>query len=588
MNKKHIFIVSFFLVLTLLGGQFTYAKEGKKSTNSTSTSSFSQAVSHAIKTGISSIEGLFGSRKGVSLKMGARYLDQIFDAEEIVVTSNIEYGSAINKAGDTEALMLDVYTPPASDAETSRPLAIIIHGGGFSGGDKNSEKIVEWSKEWFAERGYVAASINYRLRNGEENIAMKESMSDAQAAVKYMRAHADEYGIDPNKIITMGASAGAITSLMVGASSEISPEMLEASYEQVKANFSNEGEAQWVCMAVSTSGAIDDGYRAKHLDEFDSPSVDFHGELDTTVPYPDAVQTIEAMQGLGIFAELYSYPDKAHGVDQKDVEEKIFPILYEHVVEGDCPASNMSVSPIDVEDETEEEEDNSSGGGNTSSSGGGGSSGGSKNTPSDIVLPPAPIENPTQALVLSGGSCSPYLSGFVQYGDPRNTTEDMKKLELFLNTQGETLAVDGFYGPLDREAVNRFQLKHASTVLTVWGLTEPTGGVYRTTYRQINEMMCPTFVPPTCPAFTEINSVVNNTNTAEVYHAKLILKSLGYDVGLVNSVFDAPLQNALIAFQQTFHEIMLDPLGLTTSYGNKGTLTNKVFNELVGCTASAL
>ncbi len=553
-----------------------FAQETRQTEDTTS--SFSQVFTHAVKSGIENVKNFLshGGRGKSAEKLGGRYLDRIYEPEDIVITSDIIYGSAPNKTGEVVELGFDLYTPPLSDTETLRPLVVIIHGGGFSGGDKASEKMIEWSQSWFAERGYVAASINYRLRNGEENIATKEAMSDAQAAVRFIRAHATEYGIDPNKIFTMGASAGAITSLMVGVSSEIAPLVLEEKYPQVKANFSNPDEPSWVCMAVSTSGAIDDGYRNKYLDEFDSPSVDFHGELDTTVPFDEAVETIEDMQALGIFAELYSYPDKAHGVDQDDVEEKIFPIFYEHVVSGECPAENMIVPEIEIDiDEPEVDVDDPP-------SNGGGGGGGSKNTPSNIVLP-AIIEPVLAVPTPSAAACTPYLSGFVQYGDSRNNPEDVKKLEQFLNMQGETLVVDGVYGPLDRDAVNRFQIKYASDVLSVWGLSAPTGGVYRTTWRKINELSCPTFTPTACPAFTEINSIVNNTTTPEVYNTKLILKSLGYEVGPLTQTFDVPLKNALIAFQQTFHEIMPDPWGLTVSYGNKGALTNKLFNELVGC-----
>jgi acetyl esterase/lipase len=113
-------------------------------------------------------------------------------------------------------LMMDVYYPVA-DTLTQRPLLMLIHGGAFFNGDKDSEAFVKWSKH-FASMGYVVANINYRIGfipvakcNVER--AGYRAVQDAYAAMCYMINHGDDYHIDPNMLFVGGSSAGGITAL---------------------------------------------------------------------------------------------------------------------------------------------------------------------------------------------------------------------------------------------------------------------------------------------------------------------------------------------------------------------------------------
>lgn len=84
-----------------------------------------------------------------------------------------------------------------------------------------------------------------------------------------------------------------------------------------------------------------------------------------------------------------------------------------------------------------------------------------------------------------------YLQSYIKYG-ANNNIEEVKKLQTFLNeNEGESIPVTGFYGNITKEAVNRFQLKYKEDVLTPWGITEPTGYVYKTTQRKINMIKSP-------------------------------------------------------------------------------------------------
>ena len=106
---------------------------------------------------------------------------------------------------------------------------MFVHGGGFSGGDKGSGPSADMART-YARHGYVTVSINYRLISTPCSgsgtlppqcvVASFNAKNDAQAAVRWLRANAATYRIDPSRIGIGGESAGAITSTLVGVHSE--------------------------------------------------------------------------------------------------------------------------------------------------------------------------------------------------------------------------------------------------------------------------------------------------------------------------------------------------------------------------------
>jgi len=144
--------------------------------------------------------------------------------------SDITYGWGRTEGGRV-ALKLDVYLPVGRAVPRVKPAMVFMHGGGWSSGDKESG--YETACE-FARRGYVAVSINYRLRGdkpviseggiggllgelGENDFTrgVAAAAEDLIAAVRWIRDNAPVYGIDPWRIAIGGSSAGAITSVMV-------------------------------------------------------------------------------------------------------------------------------------------------------------------------------------------------------------------------------------------------------------------------------------------------------------------------------------------------------------------------------------
>lgn len=115
-------------------------------------------------------------------------------------------------------LLADVYEPRNDDA--LRPALILVHGGNFTEGSKEKPEIVEYAN-FFARRGYVVFAINYRLAADNPpapagwgdfglTAAAHAAMVDVKAAVRFVRAHAAFYRVDPQRIALLGESAGAI------------------------------------------------------------------------------------------------------------------------------------------------------------------------------------------------------------------------------------------------------------------------------------------------------------------------------------------------------------------------------------------
>jgi len=233
-----------------------------------------------------------------------RYRDQVFS--NVSVTPDIAYGSAPDADGNPVTLRLDLYQP-VGDTVARRPAVIWIHGGGFTAGDKSSGAT---QASFFARRGYVAASINYRLLSEDgcggttdptpecEQAAIA-AQHDAQAAVRWLRANAGAYRIDTDRIGSAGSSAGAVTSLLVG----WRPEDPGTS--------GNPGPSSAIRAAVSISGGAPTN---EYIDRQDAPSIFFHGTEDTTVPYEWAVSNALAMYQAGAFTVLEVIEGAGHGL----------------------------------------------------------------------------------------------------------------------------------------------------------------------------------------------------------------------------------------------------------------------------------
>jgi acetyl esterase/lipase len=233
-----------------------------------------------------------------------RYRDVIFP--NVTTTPGLSYGSALDAPGKPVTLTLDMYQP-TGDAQSKRPAVVWVHGGGLTMGSSTNANMVTMATE-FAERGYVAVSINYRLLGNAPCAASGSppldcskpavaAQHDAQAAVRWLRANAARYRIDPTRIAVGGSSSGATTSLRVGADS------------QDVGSSGNPGYPSTVNAVISISGGM-----AKN-DLFgagDAPTLFFNGTADPLVPYEWAVQNAAALNNAHVPAILELLPGAGH------------------------------------------------------------------------------------------------------------------------------------------------------------------------------------------------------------------------------------------------------------------------------------
>lgn len=226
---------------------------------------------------------------------GSRYLDNNFAT---VKKSTVVYAPTIGHLGQNINLQMDVYEPDG-DTLAARPVVILAHGGSFILGDKSNMQ--RWC-ELLAKKGYVAASIQYRLYPflilglpdslDIFDTAVKAT-GDMKAAVRYFRedaATANLFRADSENIFIGGYSAGAVTALhtaYLGEDDEV-PAFLQT---MINANGGLEGISGTATNKTydATSGAVINMsggmYRSHWVDGTEPPLVSVHGTADATVPY---------------------------------------------------------------------------------------------------------------------------------------------------------------------------------------------------------------------------------------------------------------------------------------------------------------
>ncbi len=208
-----------------------------------------------------------------------RYRDLIFN--DVSVTKDVVYTQAPAVGGGTQPLTMDVYQP-AGDTETARPVIIWAHGGYFAAGSSTNTDVATLARN-FAQRGYVAVSINYRLLaaglgcNGDKWTggcidAAFAAADDLQAAVDYVAAHTTELRVNRGEIAVGGTSAGAIAAVLVSATGATGGKDVSA--------------------AVSISGGVPPIVK---VGDGVAPVLFWHGTADTVVPYSWAVSNVQAM-----------------------------------------------------------------------------------------------------------------------------------------------------------------------------------------------------------------------------------------------------------------------------------------------------
>jgi acetyl esterase/lipase len=154
---------------------------------------------------------------GISLSLiGLGWAGDPSASHEIIVVPNLAY-----RDGPSKRWRLDLAWKKSNALGKPRPAIVVIHGGGWLEGDKSSfasrKYGVPGNIEEFADLGFVAVTINYRL-SGEA--PFPAALEDCQCAVRWLRAHAKEYNIDPDHIGAYGNSAGGHLALLLGSATK--------------------------------------------------------------------------------------------------------------------------------------------------------------------------------------------------------------------------------------------------------------------------------------------------------------------------------------------------------------------------------
>jgi pimeloyl-ACP methyl ester carboxylesterase len=243
---------------------------------------------------------------------------------------------------DLQGLRFDLYQP-AGDTLRKRPLIMLLHGGAFIMGDKGTATMRELAND-FARKGYVVASINYRIgfnpasRSSLERSAYR-AVQDARAALRYLAFHAQTYRIDPDCIFLGGSSAGAITALNVAFMEEDErPESTRGNIWRLQKDLggldesTNNIQSAYTIRAVANLwGAVND---TNIIDSYEKlPVLSFHGDADKIVPpgydYPfidldtnltsnivtklfGSLYIDRRLKNLGIPSELVLFPGAGH------------------------------------------------------------------------------------------------------------------------------------------------------------------------------------------------------------------------------------------------------------------------------------
>ena len=298
-----------------------------------------------------------------------RYENEIFDE---VSKTIVEYTDVYDWSALDSGLDMDIYQP-VGDTVTNRPLLIFAHGGVYIEGDKNSNTMVTLC-EVFAKRGYVTASIQYRLTNLQSLLSANSynifsqtvvnSISDMKSAIRYFRKDVDDnntYGINPDFIFVGGYSAGAVTAahLSVIDDNQV-PEEFQTFFDKsggIEGNSGNPGYSSEVSGAILLAGAIN---TTNFLDENDPPIVSVHSTDDNTIDYECASplsnlgislldlpilcgsgKIHDELDNIGILNDLYTFSFGGHSAPIINLEGTVIPFISDFLFDMICQSTSV-------------------------------------------------------------------------------------------------------------------------------------------------------------------------------------------------------------------------------------------------------
>lgn len=215
-----------------------------------------------------------------------------------------------SKSDDGE-ILLDAYIP---DGKGPFPAILIVHGGAWQSGNKF--QLSGYGRE-LVKRGYACFAINYRLAPKYKHPAQ---IDDCRTAVRWIRSHAKEYKVDPNRVGGIGYSAGAHLVSLLGTdnkrTSDTSLQVVVAGGTPIDFRVLEPDSKRLVKWLGQTRGENPKLYEEVspylHVSSDDPPMFFYHGDADEVVDILGAKEMVKALKKAGVPSGLYIVPKGGH------------------------------------------------------------------------------------------------------------------------------------------------------------------------------------------------------------------------------------------------------------------------------------
>ncbi len=224
--------------------------------------------------------------------------------------------------GDVKLKMF-IYKPDDWKASDKRSAIVFFFGGGWRSG---SPKQFDKHATYLATRGMLAMAADYRAKS-RHDVDPDKCVADAKSAIRWVRAHANKFGIDPNKVVSSGGSAGGHLAAAVGTvkgfdeqgeDTAISavPNAMVCFNPALDTTKDGWGDLERGKGLEARFGGAEQARRLSPLHNIDKhtpPALILHGEQDPTVPFSQATAFAKVMKAAGNRCEVAAYKGEKHG-----------------------------------------------------------------------------------------------------------------------------------------------------------------------------------------------------------------------------------------------------------------------------------